>query len=55
LLLQQIEIEATQQFLIAELVSESWYGDECKAAHQHHGRGDDPECVQLWWQCYQFD
>jgi hypothetical protein len=53
--LQQIKKEVMRQFLIAELVSESWYGDECKAAHQHHGRGDDPEYVQPWWQYYQFD
>jgi hypothetical protein len=32
-----------RRFLTAELVSESWYGDECKVAHQHHVHGDDPE------------
>jgi len=44
-----------QQFLIAGRVSESWYGDEYKAAHRHHGRGDGPECAQPWSQYDQFD
>jgi hypothetical protein len=55
LLLQQIKKEAIRRFLIAELVSESWYVDEYKAAHQHHGRGDGPDCAQPWWQYHQFD